>query len=187
MDLQGTEAVAARLAGEFGTRPPKVTAGRPQPVGLGIRGKFYGRRPRLVIDPAVDRLTPDELEGQLAGVVAAFTLRRGFFARALLSFAAVCACGLLTGPLLSGVPSPLRTLAGVVGVAVWLALLILAHRGWIYRADRRVVEVRGTRHFLAALEAERRYRPVGGPVSLRSMPDPDRRAERVASGTASAG
>jgi hypothetical protein len=146
---------------------------------LGVRAKIWRRRLGLVIGPASERLEPDELEGELAIAVAGFTLRRGLFVRAFLSLATVLAFEFVILGFSAGTPRWWQDLTLYGGLAIWLAVFIAHYRAFIYRADRKVVEVLGPRPLLAVLDAERRY-PSNGWAHLWALPDADRRAERVA-------
>ncbi|NDU73211.1 hypothetical protein GWI34_11270 [Actinomadura sp. DSM 109109] len=181
MDLHAIEMVTDRLAAEFSVRPPKVTHGWvPRSMRLGVRAKIWRRRLRLVIGPASERLEPDELEGELASATAGFTLRRGFLARSFLSLGAVLACETVVLTLSADAPRWWQNLTFFVSAAIWFALFIAHYRAFIYRVDRRVVEVLGAGPLLAVLAAERRI-PSNGPTYLWALPDADRRADRIGS------
>ncbi|TDB97215.1 hypothetical protein [Actinomadura sp. 7K534] len=181
MDLQEVEAVAGRLAGEFGIRPPKVTSGRvPRSMRLGIRAKvWWGRRLRLVIGPAAERLEPEVLEGELASAMAAFTLRGGLIARCLLTYGAAIACQLVLLALVVSIHPSWGNYIVNGAIPLWVALCIALYRGFVYRSDRKVADVLGASTLFPVLDAERRLSSNGW-VHLWALPHADRRAERIA-------
>ncbi|MEU8343718.1 hypothetical protein [Actinomadura meyerae] len=183
MDLQAIEMVTDRLAAEFSIRPPEVTHGEvPRSMRLGVRAKIWGKRLRLVIGSASERLEPDELEGELASAMATFTLRRGYLARSFLSLGAVLACEAVVLALSANAPRWWQDLTVCLSAAAFVAVIIVHYRGLVYRADRKVTEVLGARPLLAVLAAERRI-PSNGMAYLWALPDADRRAARITPST----
>ncbi|WP_243708599.1 hypothetical protein [Actinomadura sp. GC306] len=176
MDIADVETTAGRLAAEFGIRPPKVTAGWvPRAMRLGVRAKIYGRRRmRLVIGPAAERLEPDELDGELAVAMATYRLRRGFLARLLPGYAAVVVLNHILVAVIAKAPGWVAQATVLAGL---LTVLIVTYRNFVYRADRKVVDVLGAGPLLAVLEAERRHPSTW--IYLWATPHADRRAERA--------
>ncbi|TDC66865.1 hypothetical protein E1200_16035 [Actinomadura sp. GC306] len=180
MDLQDVEAAAGPLAARFGIRPPTVTSGRvPKSIKRGVRAKvWWGSRLGLVIDPAAERLEQDVLKGELASMMAAFTLRWTFITRFVLALGAALICEFAIMTLLADTPAWAQDLIFYAGTAIWVGLFIVLYRDLIYRSDRKAVEVVGAGPLLAVLEAERQH-PSNSWFYLWALPSADRRAERI--------